>query len=319
MREMEIKSIILLALALMCFPMLVLGQVIDQETLKSPKAPETDCYEWSTLLNPAIPLEKKQSHLSAFKADALAGNANSRYVLGAFYRLGEQHPARLLTKDLGQAKAFMSNAAVGGSIFAMAAMAELELEAKNYRAAMLWAQVYAYYSKQEAKSLKLKSSFAYQAYLLKRIMDTAQKQKTPLLDQGFNVDFNDFFKTHGPKIEASRSGSQMEGMRNFICKYSDPEAALAEVGLVMLRKNKVSAGRDVMAVLPYPGYAYYLLNINPNGDVDDVAIIDSLPDARYAQALIPTAKGIKFNKSAGKGMRQAFLPMTFDDHSVGLK
>jgi hypothetical protein len=44
-----------------------------------------------------------------------------------------------------------------------------------------------------------------------------------------------------------------------------------------------------------------------------------LPDARYAEALLETAKGIKFNKSAGKSMRQTFLPMTFDDNSVALK
>ena len=320
MPSMKFKSVIVSALALMFFPIVLLGQDADQAAVKGGASNKADCYDWSTLLNPAIPLEEKRSHLSAFKADALAGNTNARYVLGAFYRLGEQHPARLVTKDLEQARAFMSNAAVDGDILAMAAMAELELEARNYRAAMLWAQVYAYFSKQQAKSVKLKINFAYQASLLKRIMDVAQKQKVPLFDQDFIADFSDFFKAHGHKIEASTSGKNAEGKRSSVCKYySDPDIALEEAGLELVKKKKVTVGGEVMAKLPNPGYAFYLLTINPNGDVDDVAIVDSLPDAIYAEALLETAKGMKFNKSDRNSMRQTFLPMTFDDNSVGLK
>ncbi|MHB1897004.1 MAG: hypothetical protein ACYCOY_10200 [Metallibacterium sp.] len=60
---------------------------------------------------------------------------------GALYFQGPQGAHALLPRDPALADVYLSNAATHGNVFAMAAMAELELQQHHVLQANVWAQI----------------------------------------------------------------------------------------------------------------------------------------------------------------------------------
>src|SRR5436190_8806726 len=104
------------------------------------------------------------------QSDALHGDPLSQYLLGTLYRLGQRHPAALFERDDDKAATFLSNAAIHGQLYAMAAMAELELRPRRPTEAMIWAQAFTLYQK-ESPAGAPDDHQAYAAYLLQRCFE----------------------------------------------------------------------------------------------------------------------------------------------------
>ena len=88
---------------------------------------------------------------------------------------------------------------------------------------------------------------------------------------------------------------------------------------LLMEDKKMAVSSDAYKLMLAPGYAFYLLSINREGVVAKAVVVDSLPDERYGIALMDTVKKLKFNKSSHADVRQAYVPMTFDDYSIKLK
>jgi hypothetical protein len=301
------------------FSLQLLAQQEDVIQTQSSKQKPDYCYDSWVLFDPDIPLVKKVKDIKGLEISAESGNSLSQYLIGSLYRLGEKHPAKLFSEDNVKAKKYLSNAAIQGSFQAMAAMAELELANKNYKDAILWAQIYAYYSKEEQEKKKGKSSMAYQAFLLKRILDTGRENKVDYLDKVFLQDFNSFFAKYDAKIQANKTRifSNEEIEKYKACDSVNESSALDKI--VLLNANKGYANAQVSYVPGGPSLTYYLLGINGDGEVTKALVVDALPSEIYAKRLIGVAQSLEFNKAPGLKLRQAFIPLTSSDSRFRIK
>ncbi len=69
-----------------------------------------------------------------------------------------------------------------------------------------------------------------------------------------------------------------------------------------------------------PGYALYLIGVDPAGRVSKALVVDSMPDRKFARGLRGSVLRSRFNESPGaSGLRWAMIPFSFDDRSVYLK
>lgn len=277
------------------------------------------CYDSWALFDPDIPLARKLEDIRGLEVSAESGNSSSQHLIGSLYRLGDQHPAKIFPADIVKAKKYLGNAAIQGSLPAMAAMAELELANKNNKDAMLWSQVYAYYSKEEAEKLKAGSNLAYQAFLLKRVIDAARKENKDYLDKSFMEDFNNFFVNYDAKIQLNKKRvSTSEEIKKYkACDFANKDSTLQNT--VLLNANKIRASAQTTYALGSPGFAYFLLGINADGVVVRAFVVDSLPNEAYAKELTIVAKALEFNKTPGLELRQVQVPLTFDDYSIRIK
>lgn len=291
-------------------------QGIEPKTIQETPA---YCYDIGIILDPEIPLENKQKELKGLQASAEAGNSQAQYVIGSFYRLGEKHPAKIFVKDKENAKTYLSNSAIGGNYAAMAGMAELELSNKNYKDAIFWAQIFAHYSEIESLKHNSPGNQAYQAYLLQRVMQLSKKDRELYTEAMLLEDLTRFHSSYNDKILGSQSTAvkKAEALKHKAC--TDKSRNEERSDLLMLSGPSMDAGQLIMQKMPSPGYAYYLLIIDPKGKVNRTLVVDSMPDASYAKALAYVAKKISFNTAKGTSMRTAYIPLSFDDHSVAIK
>ena len=316
---MYFKTKIFFIIAASFLSLNLLAQQESVIVVQSSKQKPNYCYDSWVLLDPEIPIAKKLEDIRGLEVSAESGDRSSQHLIGSLYRLGGQHPAKIFPADVVKAKKFLGNAAIQGSFQAMAAMAELELANKNNKDAMLWSQVFAYYSKEETEKLKDGSNLAYQAFLLKRVIDAALKENKDYLDKSFMEDFNNFFVNHDAKIQANnkRVFTSAEIKKYKACDFANKDSTLQNT--VLLNANKIRANAQTSYTLGSPGFAYFLLGINADGVVVRALVVDSLPTEMYAEGLTVVAKALKFNKTPEIELRQAYVPLTFDDNSIRIK
>lgn len=307
-----------LSLLLLCS-----GHVLAQEQpdIKDPKTrgKPAFCFDTGVIIDPDIPLTHKRKDLASLEESVKSGDRHALYVAGTLYRLGDEHEAKVFSRDIQKAKAYLSNAAILGNYPAMAAMAEIEIKNKNYREAMLWAQVFAHYSELQRVESKSTSNQAYQAYLLQRIMQVTRKDRKLYTDKLFLDDLATFHSNFNKKILDAQSEEQFKAddLKYTACK--DESTGKNKATLKIISGINIDASAKVSRQMSSPGYAYYYLTINAKGDVSKVLTIDSMPDASYAKAMTVLVKKIKFNESDGIEPRNAYVPLSFDDYSVAIK
>ena len=316
---MNLKSKCLALLVATFFSISLSAQETLNSQLASSEAKPETCYNAGILLDPELPLSTKKIELAHLAASAESGDKMARYLLGSFYRLGENHPAKIFPQDNEKAKIYLSNAAIAGSYAAMAGMAELELKNKNYREAMLWAQVFAHYSDLEKKKQNADSNQAYQAYLIQRILQFTNKDKIKYSDQLLRDDLLGFHAKYNQKILEIESDAQQKTNRlaDEICTVKTGRGRTDDLKLVS--GPTMDAGPLTAQKMSSPGYAFYLVAIDSKGKVSRVFTADSMPDASYAKALAYVARRMKFNQSKETKDRYAYVPLSFDDFSVAFK
>ncbi len=316
---MRLNIKIFFAIAASLSSLQLLAQQESMMQAQSGKQKPDYCFDSWILFDPDIPLVQKFKDVRGLEISAESGNSLSQYFIGSLYRLGEKHPAKIFSEDIVKAKKYLSNAAIDGNLPAMAAMAELELAAKNNKDAMLWSQVFAYYSKVETEKLKDGSNLAYQAFLLKRVVDAARKENKDYLDKSFLEDFNNFFVNYDTKIQANKNRvlTSADIEKSKLCDFANKDSTSQNT--VLLHANKIRANAQTSYALGSPGFAYFLLGVNADGSVIKALIVDSLPNEGYAKGLTVVAKTLEFNKTPVLELRQVYIPLTFDDGSIRIK
>ena len=280
------------------------------DTTELPPCPADDLA--ADLLNPEGDAGRRQVVLEELIADGKTTGRYSRYLLGSLYRLGREHPAALLDRDVAKAKPLLAHAALDGYLMAMAAMAEIELAAGKPMDAMVWAQAYVHF-KRKLEPVPEGFAEAYPADLLDRIYDRLGRSSAH--DKEIAEYLAAFVATHGPKIEAGH-GKPPTG--NPTCRRTSadwPTKRIADDG-GRIRVAHTRAARAISS----PGQVLFKLWIAPDGQVAKVLVVDSLPDMSAAEGLRGSVERMRFNAVAAEApLRSVLLPMSFDDRSVSLR
>lgn len=93
------------------------------------------------LLDPSIPVERRQRLADTLLCTALAGHAASQELAGTLYLQGRSRRGNVLPRDIPPARRLLTAAADRGRRQAMRALAELELADGHAHEAALWTRV----------------------------------------------------------------------------------------------------------------------------------------------------------------------------------
>lgn len=93
------------------------------------------------LLNPSMPVERRQRLADTLLCTALAGHAVSQELAGTLYLQGRSRQGNVLPRDVPRARRLLTAAADRGRRQAMRALAELELADGHAHEAALWTRV----------------------------------------------------------------------------------------------------------------------------------------------------------------------------------
>lgn len=236
----------------------------------------------------AAPAPRRQA-LQALVASAQGGNGWSAYVLGALYRSGRDHPARLVDRDPDTARHWLTRCIDGTDcpLLALASLAELELAAGNTKPAMQWAQAWvvldrefsrraAGESGQAAGGLKALTRTSYHAYLLERCYAAMAGEDDP--DARGLAWFNELRAPKGKALDrmlfsaldaGSATGRGFDGgmrhtAQNQKQRTLEPGTAVARQPAlgVYLYRGRPQGGRaeavETIEALPYPMNAFGL-------------------------------------------------------------
>jgi hypothetical protein len=275
----------------------------------APPAPGSGDYAVRIAIDPAQGEERQlaEARRIAFAADR--GDSYAQYVIGSLYRLGKRHPAALYERDDHKAEIYLSNAAAHGQVYAMAGMAELELLRKHPMEAMVWSQVFALYeSVLVHASDDQPSRQAYAAYLIQRADEKLGHDDEVRLK--IQSHFLAFQQQHDATIRAA------------LLEHGNLQSGTAEPGLEMLnaRDRYLGEPNAIEERMKTPGHAVFLLGVDTQGKVQTELVLDSLPDALFAQGLARNAKRLHFNSAPdGTALRWAILPIAFDNFTLRLE
>jgi hypothetical protein len=271
------------------------------------------CYRMSTLLDPAQSEAVHAHELARLQLAASKGSRQANHLLGALYRMGPEHPAALLPRDLDLAKRHLGLAALDGELGAMAGLAEIELNRGDAMAAMVWAQAMMHYDR-EFEAFSDSTRRAYQADLLKRAFDALGSGDRDRKQQDIEEFLGGFLAKYGERIEA---GLLEAPAADSGCKASYDHASWP-LSLASNKRVRIALNRQSRS-LSDPGHGLFHIAVQPDGTVGKVLVFDGLPGAAHAKALVGTVERLQFNAAPDAPSRTALLPMSLDDDSVRLR
>ncbi|TAL84803.1 MAG: hypothetical protein EPN74_10350 [Rhodanobacter sp.] len=247
---------------------------------------------WAVILNPNLPLIQRQHALAAVEHKALRGDVFELYMLGSLYHMGEYGRSALVRKNLVKASLYLGNAAVRGSVLAMAKMAEIKYATHDYREAMNWAQIYAHYASLLPRGRRPHDG--YVAELVKRILDKLGQSAMPSIMR----DADSFMALHDATIRTYAAHQR----RNDI---------------VLRGRRSVPFLTAEGQLAPRAGFADYLLGFKPDGSLSQVWLLDAVPDPQLGLALQRTVDQTRASAVAAtsgeSSTRYAWLPVIYDD------
>jgi hypothetical protein len=246
---------------------------------------------WAVVLDPQQPLAVRRQTLAELEADAGNRDQGELYLLGSLYHMGPEASGAPVARNLDKATLYLGNAALRGSLLAMAKMAEIKLATRKYREAMIWAQVFAHYAMLLPDGERPPEG--YTAELVQRILDklgrTAVAQLMP--------DVAGFIAQHDADIRAGINS-------HFGGKASQPTPKRRPV---VTPHGRFSA---------HAGFADYLMAFRPDGSVAHAWLLDAVPDPALGETLHHYVNELTVPAEpagAEAPLRYAWLPAMFDD------
>ena len=269
--------------------------------------------------NPAGDAAQRRQAFVALVASGPKASSFDKFQVGVHFRNGADHPAPLVNRDVGEARQWLSHAAVAGEVYAMASVAELELAEGNAMDAMIWAQAYAKYAA-PANGRDGRDDRAYQADLLRRIFKELPEGKQT--EERIQTLLDAFVDRYGEAIERhrERSSAQAADERYKTCRSAREDYPLRmEKAPREVVTNGTRAARGSIGFWR-PGLALFRVRVGQDGVVRDVLVIESLPGPATAKVLLPTVQAIRFNAIDPQGpIRDAIVPLSYSDGSVRLR
>ena len=252
----------------------------------------------ATVLDTHAPMPARKAALQQVRTAAEQGNAFAQLLLGALYFQGPQGARALLPRDPALADVYLSNAATHGNVFAMAAMAELELQQKHVLQANVWAQIYVHYgvSPQDLQGA------TYAAVLMHRTWPRLPRAE----EQTAVDDINAYIRLHNASIVAGQRQSRSAKIARTL---DDPACRL--VALHPNAHYRLIGPMDYYNTLAQPGIALYWLGVDGHGAVRVAEPFLSLPDWRVQRRMrvIATRWHSEPAPQCSKLLRYALLPV----------
>ena len=270
-------------------------------------------------LDPDQPVDKRKEAVAVLESiaegekqdDRLINRASALYILGSLYRLGKQHPAKFFEQDLEKAALYLSNASTFGMVAAMAAMAELKLTQHKPLDAMIWAQVFAYYTKVQRET-ELEAygvdNGAYAAFLLSRCFDSLGKKAD-----------HDEIQRGAAAFAAQYDQQIREAIKKNVEWRAEINRSTPNAALSLLRQNAPTSNENWPKT---PGAIVYILAVDLRGKVIKTFVADSLPDEAIAKAFrrVDYTSYLHFNEVPKEAdVRWAQVPVYFDNNTFSIK
>lgn len=252
-------------------------------------APDDSTKAWSVVLDPQQPLALRQKTLAGLEQNAQDDDQAQLYLLGSLYHMGVHASGAPVAQDLDKATLYLGNAALRGSLLAMAKMAEIKLATRKYREAMIWGQVFAHYAMLLPEGERPPEG--YIAELVQRILD---------------------------KLGRSSMAQVMPDVASFIAKHDAGIRAGTRSHLGGKAPRPVPRERPVITpdgrFTMQSGVADYLLVFRPDGSVAHAWLLDAVPEAALGETLRHYVSEMTLPADSGASLRYAWLPAMFDDH-----
>jgi hypothetical protein len=272
-----------------------IGSTLAADSINPPSTqtlnPASDA-SWSQLLDNTFPLADRQRMLADMETNAAQSNdPHALYMLGSLYHMGRHAPGSPVQENPDKAALYFGNAAIRGSVLAMAKMAELKLAAGQYREAMNWAQIYAHYALMSKRDSQARD--AYAAELVQRVMDhMSDSQMTAIM-----ADVNSFIAAYDTSIKVGIAG----------------EATLNHLHPTSVRHHFSPVLDDR---LPDSGIADFIVAFKPDGSVANVQLLDAVPRIDVAGMLREYAEKMTVTPAPDGGdhaLRYAWVPTMLND------
>jgi len=287
-----------------------------------------DCYRFGILLDPRTPASDREVHLARLKVAAGNDRTAAQHLLGTLYRLGPDHPARVLAHDPGQARHWLGKAAHGGELLAMAGLAEMDLADGKPMDAMVWAQVMVLYNRRyppvgSTDAPEYAADLIYRAHEALMSPDPNAPRRRPtqamlrasarVVNEEILKNFSEFVAARGEAMDAAfrarlQPSVQPKAVDPDCPAIYDPELWPLEVtqpGGVNVVRTRESRK------LVHAGYGYFYVDVEPDGRVSRVLMVDALPGAEYGIGLQATVEKLRFNAIEGAPLRVALVPMSY--------
>lgn len=252
--------------------------------------------DWAALFDQSKPLADRQNMLARVEQSPDLRNPKDLYMLGSLYHMGKHAPGSPVDADPQKASLYLGNAAIRGSVYAMAKMAELKLSAGQYHEAMNWAQIYSHYA-----LLSPNSSYSpresYAAELVSRIKDHVGDAEMP----GIMKDVDSFVALNDAQIRA--------GMKARIW-YGANEP----------HRTTHHRVEDPTAKLPHTGIADYIVAFKPDGTVASAQLIDAVPQPNVGVLLRPWVESITLKPvKQSHALRYAWVPLVMGNQQYRME
>ena len=294
-RSIWVGFILMAAVALA--PLGVTADDVNASTpnLSPPRALMSDA-DWAALFDQSKPLADREHTLTNVEQSPDLRNPKDLYALGSLYHMGKRAPGSPVDENPEKASLYLGNAAVRGSIYAMAKMAELKLAAAQYQEAMNWAQIYSHYALLSPKT-GLSPRESYAAELVSRIKSHVMDAQMAAIMK----DVNSFVAQNDAQIRAGmHAGARQDGNRP---------------NRIMHHRVQTHDSR-----LPDTGIADYLIAFKPDGSVADVQLVDAVPRPEVGGTLRNWAKSVTLQPAPqDSALRYAWVPMVIgnQDYRMG--
>jgi hypothetical protein len=270
-------------------------------------------YSIMDILDDGIPLDVRLANVEVLKRYAQHPSCTeSRYLLGSLYQHGPELPGNPLPKDTGQARRLIESHGLDGNAYAFAQLAELALAEGNAVEAMQWTQVYLYLVTHHKGNLIEFERSGYNANLLMRAEKAWRKSKSSRGDATPESLLNAYFDRN-PSL--GQRAAQVFESSHETDEAAKSEAGFGAAGLRVKRRNNEVTVNFRME----PGYAIYVLEIQPSGQVSRIAVQTFAPTPAHATKLRALVEGWEYYPHRGEKAEIIRVPVMFGFDGPRLK
>lgn len=279
--------------------------------------------ELEALLSRDADPDARQASMRKLVALAQSGHGYPAFLLGALYRHGMDHPARLVERDEETARHWLDKCvdSKGCPLIALASLAELELAAGNAKPAMQWAQAWVVLERELKRQMRTRplrtrdeeyQYTSYEAYLIGRCYKAMPNARDPsaLGMQWFN------------ELRMARGKS----LDQMLFDSLDPDSNsnwIAGQGVEIAAENQRHKELEASAPQPLsPALGLYLYRGSPTGGrAEHIELVEALPTPLAARGLMQVARNIRtrpYGRDEGSPWRYGLMPVSYNDwqHSL---
>lgn len=229
--------------------------------------------------------------------------AYERYVLGLLYRHGADLAGNPLPRDPVRARQLLESYALEGDVQAFAELAEFALAESDGRAAMQWTQVYLHLLREQNALVDDFDLRGYNADLLQRATLAMKRDRSRPDRTSAKALLNDYLGMRNEALVARSAERRARLVRE--------QASASSGGDGTLKVKRRPADPATSSQRMQPGYAVFLLEVQPEGTVTRIVAEAFAPTRDNALKLRPLVEGFEFHPFHGDAPQIVRIPVVY--------